>query len=113
MFMTVLFNVCQLIGSAFRGTTHHKRCPLCVFIYIFTPFDAHNDNNRIKDRYFGLFDHIVQANKNIIISLDRAHRFLLRTRIGDLQQVPRRIRIGFTRIGGQLYLRSIHLEISY
>jgi hypothetical protein len=37
--------------------------------------------------------------ENLIIPLDRARQLVLGTRLGSLEQFPRRIWDGFTRIG--------------
>jgi len=52
----------------------------------------------IDNLVFGVFGHILWAIRNLIIPLDRAHRILLETRIGALEQIPGRIWAGFTRI---------------
>ena len=48
-------------------------------------------SHRVKNEYFGFFDHIVSVIKNSIIPLDRIHQIVLEEGIGDLEEVPEQI----------------------
>ena len=51
-----------------------------------TRFIGHRGNNQ----YLGYVDRSISVIKKLMIPFDRDHRVLLGTRVGDLEQVPKR-----------------------